>query len=174
MFVYEGGGWNPLAQLNATNNNVIQSYVWGQDLSGSMQGAGGVGGLLAVSNAVNGVHFVAYDGNGNVAGLVQSRRRHQSAATNTAPSGKSSAPPGPWPRPIRSGSPPSIRMMRRTCFITGIGITMRAREVTMPAREGGSAGIRSLREVAQTYMASLETSPPNYLTVLDWLLRIES
>ena len=37
-----------------------------------------------------------------------------------APSGKSSAPPAPWPRPIPSGSPPNIRTMRRTCFITGI------------------------------------------------------
>ncbi|MGA2866363.1 MAG: RHS repeat domain-containing protein [Verrucomicrobiota bacterium] len=41
-FVYDG--WNPVAQLNATNNNVVQSYLWGLDLSGSMQGAGGVRG----------------------------------------------------------------------------------------------------------------------------------
>ena len=67
----EGGGWNLLAQLNATNKNAIQTCLWGLDLSGSLQGAGGVGGLLALSNAVNGVHFVAYDGNGNVAGLVK-------------------------------------------------------------------------------------------------------
>jgi RHS repeat-associated protein len=44
--------------------------MWGTDLSGSMQGAGGVGGLLAENLAGNGVQFVAYDGNGNVAALV--------------------------------------------------------------------------------------------------------
>ena len=36
-----------------------------------MQGAGGVGGLLEVSDAANGVHFAAFDGNGNVAALVK-------------------------------------------------------------------------------------------------------
>jgi uncharacterized iron-regulated protein len=28
--------------------SVVRTQVWGQDLSGTMQGAGGVGGLLAV------------------------------------------------------------------------------------------------------------------------------
>jgi RHS repeat-associated protein len=45
--------------------------MWGLDLSGSIQGAGGVGGLLAVNDSANGVHFAAYDGNGNVAALVK-------------------------------------------------------------------------------------------------------
>jgi RHS repeat-associated protein len=36
-----------------------------------MQGAGGVGGLVAINIAHNGVHFPAYDGNGNVSGLVK-------------------------------------------------------------------------------------------------------
>ena len=30
------------------DNTRIRSYVWGNELSGSMQGAGGVGGLLEV------------------------------------------------------------------------------------------------------------------------------
>jgi hypothetical protein len=68
-FVYDG--WNLLADLNATNNAVIRSYVWGLDLSGSLQGAGGVGGLLAVNDAENGSHFCAYDGNGNITGLAK-------------------------------------------------------------------------------------------------------
>jgi hypothetical protein len=41
-FVYDG--WNVIAELNETNG-VVQSFLWGLDLSGSMQGAGGVGGL---------------------------------------------------------------------------------------------------------------------------------
>ncbi len=63
-------GWRNIAELNATNNALVQSYVWGLDLSGSLDGAGGIGGLLMLSSVANGAHFYAYDGNGNVAGLV--------------------------------------------------------------------------------------------------------
>ena len=66
--VYDG--WNLLAELNATSHAVIRSYLWGNDLSGTIQGAGGVGGLLAVQGAET--DFVAYDGNGNVSALVSS------------------------------------------------------------------------------------------------------
>ena len=48
-------------------------------------------------------------------------------STNMAPSGKSSEQPARWRRPIRSGFPPSIRMMRRTCSTMVSGITTRAR-----------------------------------------------
>ena len=69
-FVYDG--WNLLAELNATNNAVIRSFMWGSDLSGTSQGAGGVGGLLVVvykgEQTTN--CFVAFDGNGNVAALA--------------------------------------------------------------------------------------------------------
>ncbi len=61
-YLYEG--WNPVLQ---TKNGTEQTrYSWGMDLSGSMQGAGGVGGLLSVhkSNGLSG--YPTYDGNGNV------------------------------------------------------------------------------------------------------------
>jgi len=64
-------GWRHIAELNATNNALVRSYVWGLDLSGTLDGAGGVGGLLMINSAANGVHFYAYDGNGNVAALVK-------------------------------------------------------------------------------------------------------
>jgi RHS repeat-associated protein len=64
-------GWNLIAELNATNNAVIRSYLWGLDVSGTIRGAGGVGGLMAVSDSVQGVHFVAFDGNGNAAALTR-------------------------------------------------------------------------------------------------------
>ena len=63
-------GWRHIVELNATNDALVRSYTWGLDLSGSMDGAGGVGGLLMMNSAANGTHFYAYDGNGNVAGLV--------------------------------------------------------------------------------------------------------
>src|SRR5438093_3344646 len=37
--------WNLFAEVNHTNK-AVRSYLWGSDLSGSPQGAGGVGGLL--------------------------------------------------------------------------------------------------------------------------------
>jgi RHS repeat-associated protein len=69
-FAYDG--WNLLADINGTNNAVISSYMWGTDLSGTQQGAGGVGGLLKVTYAgsVTTNSFVAFDGYGNVEGLI--------------------------------------------------------------------------------------------------------
>jgi len=74
-FVYDG--WNLLADLNFNSStstwSAARSYTWGLDLSGSQQGAGGVGGLLTTTlNSEPGTpnYFAAYDGNGNVTGLV--------------------------------------------------------------------------------------------------------
>ena len=66
-YVYDG--WNLIAELDG-NSNLIQSYLWGMDLSGTVQGAGGVGGLVAVKPANGIASFAVMDGNGNVAGLV--------------------------------------------------------------------------------------------------------
>src|SRR5205823_14629323 len=43
----------------------------GLDLSGTVQGAGGVGGALALNSIANGLHFYAFDGNGNTRALVK-------------------------------------------------------------------------------------------------------
>lgn len=64
-------GWRNIAELNATNNALVRSYVWGLDWSGSLDGAGGVGGLLMLNSVANGTHFYACDGNGNVTALIQ-------------------------------------------------------------------------------------------------------
>jgi RHS repeat-associated protein len=71
-FIYDG--WNLLAILNS-DLSLPTSFSWELDLSGSEQGAGGVGGLLWVNDAstLNGqpsTHFYAMDGNGNVSALV--------------------------------------------------------------------------------------------------------
>jgi RHS repeat-associated protein len=58
-----------LAVLNHTNG-LVMSFLRGLDLSGTMGGAGGAGGLVAVCCPPNGTHFAAYDGNGNVSALV--------------------------------------------------------------------------------------------------------
>lgn len=85
-FVYDG--WNLITKLN-TSSAVLQAFTWGLDLSGTLQGAGGVGGLLEVNDAANGVHFCAYDGNGNVASLVKGTDGTVSASYEYGPFGES-------------------------------------------------------------------------------------
>ena len=79
-------GWNVLGDFVSASN--FRHYLWGNDLSGSLQGAGGVGGLIAVRET-NQVHFVAYDGNGNVAGLVNAADGAVSANYEYGPFGES-------------------------------------------------------------------------------------
>ncbi len=69
LFVYDGG--NVVARYDL-EGELQQTYLWGSDLGGSMQGAGGVGGLLAIGEADSGGQFVAYDGNGNVSATTSS------------------------------------------------------------------------------------------------------
>ena len=69
-FVYDG--WNLVAALDS-QSSLLQPFAWGTDLSGVPQGAGGVGGLLAMTvytGANVGTYDYAYDGNGNVATLL--------------------------------------------------------------------------------------------------------
>ena len=48
----------------------ISSYAWGLDLSGSEQGAGGVGGLcFATEHATNVTYHASFDYNGNLTSL---------------------------------------------------------------------------------------------------------
>lgn len=70
-FLYDG--WNLIAELGWSSStsswNLNRSYVWGLDWSGSLQGAGGVGGLLMIQEG--GATFQPhYDGNGNLMGLT--------------------------------------------------------------------------------------------------------
>jgi RHS repeat-associated protein len=71
-----------IAELNGTNGALVRSYVWGLDVSETLDGAGGVGGLLWVrlnTSPASGAHFVTYEGNGNVWTLVSA-----STGTETA------------------------------------------------------------------------------------------
>jgi RHS repeat-associated protein len=67
-FVYDG--WNLIAELN-TNNSPLRTYTWGLDLSGTPQGAGGIGGLLLLCDVPSAICYSpAFDGNGNVSALI--------------------------------------------------------------------------------------------------------
>ncbi len=57
--IYLYDDWNRIARY--TGGVLLNDYLWGRDLSGSMQGAGGVGGLLREGNL-----YPLYDANGNI------------------------------------------------------------------------------------------------------------
>lgn len=73
-FVYDG--WNLVMEVcpgSAGISPATNYFVWGLDLSGSLQGAGGIGGLLAQlrqSSGTQEVWLYGYDANGNVADVI--------------------------------------------------------------------------------------------------------
>lgn len=90
-FVYDG--WNLIAELSSSpalpisgSPRLVRSYEWGLDVSGTPTGAGGVGGLLIIRSysastaaqapllnaqpSLTATHAPCYDGNGNIAALV--------------------------------------------------------------------------------------------------------
>ena len=69
LYLYDG--WNVIAEYSRSvgvSPTLQKTYLWGTDLSGSMQGAGGVGGLLLITDhsALITSHYPTYDGNGNI------------------------------------------------------------------------------------------------------------
>ncbi len=67
-FIYDG--WNLIQEtIDNHQSTITNHFVWGKDLSGTMQGAGGVGGLLAVS-IENAWFFPFYDANGDITAYV--------------------------------------------------------------------------------------------------------
>ena len=83
-FVYDG--WNLVAVFNASLT-LQTAYIWGLDLSGTPQGAGGVGGLLASLTGTT-AQFAAYDGNGNVRALADGGTGAWSAQYEYGPFGE--------------------------------------------------------------------------------------
>jgi len=95
-------GWNLIGRTSRAAQEV-QVYAWGLDLSGSLQGAGGVGGLLwlndsSATNAQTSTSFYAFDGNGNVLGLVASADGTFAAQYEYAPFGEVVRSTGPLAR----------------------------------------------------------------------------
>jgi RHS repeat-associated protein len=85
-YIYDN--WNLIAVVNVQPTATVQTYVWGLDMSGSEQGAGGVGGLLIANLGANGTNFAAHDGNGNVAALYDANTGTNTAVYEYAPFGK--------------------------------------------------------------------------------------
>ena len=73
-FAYDG--WNMVAEFDASGESLslTRSYTWGPDLSNTLQGAGGVGGLLAARSGTSDF-YPCFDGNGNVIAWSDSLRQ---------------------------------------------------------------------------------------------------
>jgi len=157
-----------IAELRASDNTLVRSYLWGLDLSETMDGAGGVSGLLWVtlhpgSGAPVGTHFCAYDGNGNIVAL--------SAASDGSVNARYEY--GPFGEPIRlTGPAAALNRFRfstkRTCNTTELVLyEHRAYSPTLgrwpsrhPLGDGAFFALyvagKSRKEQRQLYRESLE------------------
>jgi RHS repeat-associated protein len=85
LYVYDGR--NMIEKLDGSDNKQA-SYVHGLDLSGSLLGAGGIGGLLTrIDHTAATSHIYLYDGNGNVGQLLDSSDGSVAAAYEYTPFG---------------------------------------------------------------------------------------
>ena len=66
-FVYQG--WNLIAELSSSGS-VQRTFTWGLDVSTTLHGAGGVGGLLLIDDELTSKrYYPIYDGSRNITGL---------------------------------------------------------------------------------------------------------
>ena len=80
-------GWNCIAEYTGTS--LSKTYLWGLDLSGTLQGAGGVGGLLSINDIpTNTTHYPCYDGNGNIRKLLDATTLATTATYDYGPFGE--------------------------------------------------------------------------------------
>ena len=68
-YTYLYDGWNMIAET--INTGAPRHYLWGLDLSGTEQGAGGIGGLLGFKFGAN-WYIPVSDANGNITGYINS------------------------------------------------------------------------------------------------------
>jgi RHS repeat-associated protein len=67
---YAWQGWLPWAELDSANKP-MRLFTWGPDRSGTIGGAGGIGGILAAWHTNNVSYFYRPDGLGNITEVVQ-------------------------------------------------------------------------------------------------------
>jgi hypothetical protein len=126
-------------ERNASNVPTV-AYTRGLDLSGSLEGAGGIGGLLARSHGYSGGtwsthNFYHADGGGNITMLINSAQTSV-AVYRYDPYGRTLSQSGTLAAPTSTASAPrkSTPKAASTTTVTGSMI---------PSCKGGSIGIRS-------------------------------
>ena len=101
-YVYDG--WNLIGELQQHDKDSLwKTYLWGLDLSNTSQGAGGIGGLLAITTLREKgkekigpqMQLPFYDGNGNVMGLVFAENAELVAEYSYGPFGELLRATGP-------------------------------------------------------------------------------
>ena len=115
--------WNLIEERVAYTNGSTSTirYYWGKDLSGTLQGAGGVGGLLYL--IVNGTIYIpCYDHNGNIT-------RYLDASGNTVAQYTYDA----FGNCISNVGPPADFFRRRSCLLIS--------RVARRAFEGKNSGV---------------------------------
>jgi len=79
-FIYDG--WNLIEERETRDSQPeTRYYIWGLDLSQSLEKAGGIGGLIAsVDATTSAMYYFQYDANGNVGQLVNASDGSTAAA----------------------------------------------------------------------------------------------
>jgi RHS repeat-associated protein len=97
IFLWDG--WNTAAQLTYQLTNayqLAQAYTWGLDIGGTLQGMGGVGGLILEKDVMAGAYFPSFDGGGNLVNLIRASAGTIEAAYAYDPFGKVTVSSGPY------------------------------------------------------------------------------
>ena len=126
LFIYDG--WNPAYEKESKrvfeNGSYVRTetterhYIWGPDVTGSLRGAGGVGGLLAVVEDGRGSakhSYPVYDPQGSVIALVDAGGKGVVAEYNYGPYGEPM-----WADGARAGSNPFRYSTKYTDSETGL------------------------------------------------------
>ena len=98
---YTWDGWNIIREAVATNSlftihsSLFTYNLWGLDLDGTLQGSGGVGGLLAVVREDGETYIPTYDANGNVSEYVSAADGSVAAHYDYSPFGETLVASGP-------------------------------------------------------------------------------
>ncbi len=95
-------GYNIIAEIHDVSTEGVSgytnTYTYGLDLSGLLQGAGGVGGLISVTrdaDATTNTYLYCFDGNGNVVNLIDASDSTIAATYEYSPFGKLNRSTGP-------------------------------------------------------------------------------
>jgi RHS repeat-associated protein len=89
-YIYDG--WNLIGEYTvgtAGALTLVRSYTWGLDIARTLSDAGGVGALLQVTDNVSGkAYYACYNGNGDVAALINADSGSLAAAYEYTPYGE--------------------------------------------------------------------------------------
>ena len=81
-YVYDGFLCLAKIDVSGTTRTLSQTYTWGPDSSGTVGGAGGMGGLLLVDSGASAQYLPAYDGRGNVTLLLDALNHDAATPAN--------------------------------------------------------------------------------------------